>query len=109
MGIYRGKNFSPYTNYIIAASTTSANQVVVQPTFNAGSPINGATDLLVSNNTSGVAYVSWGLTAQTATSANIAIMPGAIMAIDMGLAATNVAVLLSAGSGNVYISIGVGT
>lgn len=109
MGFYRGKNFNPFNNYIVAASTTSANQVVAQPTGNDGAPITAATDLLVANNTTGVAFISWGLVAQTATNANVAVLPGAIMTFDMGTPATNVAVLLSTSSGNVYISIGTGT
>jgi hypothetical protein len=63
MALYRGQNFNPYNNYIISASGTSANQVVVQPTANTGAI---AKDLLVYNSTTAVAYVAWGTTTQTA-------------------------------------------
>ena len=113
MGIYRGKNFTPFNSYVISASTASANQVVVQPTQTGAGTImpvqTPATDLMVSNTTGAVAYVAWGTTAQTATSSNVAVAAGAIEIFDMGVAATNVAVLLASGTGSVDISIGVGT
>lgn len=111
MGLYRGKNFAPFNNYIVSASTSSANQVVVQPSAQSeGLPVGGgATDLLVYNATTGVAFITWGTTTQTATNAGVAVGPGAIMMFDMGIPATNVGVLLSTGSGSVYISIGIGT
>ena len=108
MGVYRGKNFSPFASYPISASTTSVNQVVSQPTFSVGMPITPAQDLMVANNTSAAAFVAWGLTAQTATSSNVAVLPGEVAIFDMGTAATNVAILLSTGTGTVYISIGAG-
>lgn len=100
-----GQNFSPFNNYIVAATTSSTNQVVVQPTLG-----QKCRDLTISNNSTGVAYIAWGQTTQTATSSNFAVLPGAIMTIDMGLnPVTNIAVLLATGSGNVYLSIGIGT
>lgn len=98
------QNFLPYGNYTVAATATSQNIVVAEPTY--GTP---CTDLLISNSTTSVAFVSWGTTAQTATSSSFAVLPGAIMAVDTGTTPiTNIAVILATGTGNVYLSIGIG-
>ena len=104
MAITRTKNFTPYGNYTVAASTTSANQVITQPASG-----EVANDLQISNSTAGVAFITYGTSAQTATSAGFAVMPGAIEVISMGnLPITNIGVILSAGSGSVYLSNGLG-
>lgn len=101
---YTGKNFTPYETHAVSASTTSANQTFTQPAQG-----ESARDLLVQNPTDAVVFVKWGTTAQTATASSFPVMPGAIMIIDTGTTpATNVAVLLSSGTGTIYLSLGVG-
>ena len=111
MSNYRGKNFTPFNNYTVAFANTAASQntVVVQPTNISGGGIS-AQDLLISNSTSSVAFIAWGLTTQTAlVASSFPVLPGETMIIDMGQAATNVAVVLSAAAtGSVYLSIGAG-
>lgn len=106
MATYQGKNFSPFGNYTVnTPGASSTNTVVTQPT-------NGrvASDLTISNATNQIVFVAWGLTAATATTSSFAVMPGAIMTIDMALASTNIAVIAAATStGAVYLSIGLGT
>lgn len=101
----RNQNFSPFGNYAISATTSSTNQAVTQPTLG-----SIARDLYIYNPTSGIAFVAYGLTSQTAsTTTSFAVPPGAAIIIDTDIATTNVAVILSTGSGTVYISIGVGS
>ena len=101
----RGQNFTPYGNYAISATTSSTNQAVTQPSSG-----TGARDLYIYNPNAGIAFVAYGTTSQTAnTTTSFAVPPGAAMIIDMDVFATNVAVIMSTGSGTVYISVGTGT
>lgn len=101
---YPSKNFTPYASYTVSASTTSANTVVAQPAIG-----EAVTDFLVQNAASSTAFLAWGTTAQTATSAGFPVLAGSIMTISAGtVPITNIAVILESGTGNVYISTGAG-
>lgn len=102
----RGQNFSPFANFTVSASGTSQNTTVTQPT--AGAPCR---DLLISNGTTGTCFVKWGVGSQTATAAaDFAVLPGAIMTIDMGpLPVTGIGVITPSGTGSIYLSVGTGT
>lgn len=109
MSIYQGQNFSPYANYTVSATTTSANQVVTQPSTGPAASV-----IEVSNNATGVAFVAWNSTAgtgATATTASYPILPGQTKLVNCGMAVQNVAVILDTGttSAKVYVSIGNGT
>lgn len=108
------KNFKGYQqSYAIAASTTSANQVVSQPaksTESAGYGAGGYTDLHIYNATAGIAFISYGMSAATATTSSPDfVAPGAEVVIAMGIPATNIAVILSSGSGYIYAAVGEGS
>lgn len=108
-------NFSPKNcnadgNYTIAASTTGTNQVMQQPpsgTYGA----NGYNTILITNSASSAAFLSWGMTNQAGvvSTSSFQVPPGAVMTIDMGFPATNIAAILASGTGNVYISLGNGS
>lgn len=108
-------NFSPKNctadgNYTIAASTTGTNQVMQQPpaaTYGA----NGYITLLITNSSSSAAFLSWGMTNQAGvvSTSSFQVPAGSVMTIDMAFPATNVAVILASGTGNVYISLGNGS
>ena len=104
-----GQNFAPFNNYVLAATTSSQNTVVTQPSTTTGGKT--CRDLYIYNSTAGVAFVAWGQTSQTAsTSTSFAVAPGAVMVIDMGdNPVTNIGIILGTSSGNVYFSIGNGT
>lgn len=115
----RTGNFNPYLkSYTLAATATSQNTAVTQPTTgDSNNAIQqtagegaGYTDLLVYNaSASAVAFVSWGTSAATATLTSAAFVPpGTSRVFNMGLAATNIAVILSTSTGNVYFAVGEG-
>lgn len=100
-----GQNFQPYQIVVISASTSSANTSVTQP-------ISGmkASDLCIDNPTTAICYVAWGTTTQTAFNTSFPVLAGSAAKIFTGLPPiTNIAVLLSTGTGNITASIGVGT
>lgn len=106
----RTLNFCPKNNYTVAATTSSSNTVVANGTLNEGSQY---TDICISNNTAGVAYIKWGTTSQTAVVGGLTSFPilaGETVTLNTGLAVTNVGVILAGGtaSGNVFITLGVG-
>lgn len=89
------------TTKTVSASTTSASATWADN--------DKAGDCLrVFNNTTAVAFLKYGLGTQTATTANIAIAPGAVEVIMIGEAADTVAVILSTGTGSVYLTKGSG-
>ena len=99
-------NFCPNQSYIISASTTTANQLIAQPSIPGGQPY---TDLYVYNAAAAVAYIGWGTASNTAaTNANIAVAPGNTVILNMGSGYNYVAALLASSTGNVYISVGNG-
>lgn len=92
--------FSPETAGLIAASTTSTAVAL---------PGNGPS-LLVYNSTSGIAFLSLGAsTSLTATGNNLPIPPGQQMLLSVGTTVTAAAVVLSSGSGTVYLTRGSGS
>lgn len=107
------KNFKASgSSYTLSATTSSQNTVVAQPTPVAGTAgfAGGYCDLHVYNSTTGVAFIAYGTSAATATtSSGDFVAPGAEVVISMGMPATNVAIILSAGSGNVYFAVGEGS
>jgi hypothetical protein len=108
MAVQRTLNFQPTSNssnYTVAATNASTNQVVTQPNNTGLAGI----DLLISNGAATVAHLRWGTVAQTAVTTDFAVLPGETMVVNMGVAATNIAVILESGSGNVYLSLGIGS
>lgn len=108
------QNFTPALNYTLAATTTSQNTAITQPASAAGVGLAGSgggyVNLRIYNATAAVAFISWGMSAQTATvAASFPVGPGASPVINMGCPATNVGCILSAGTGNVYFSPGGGS
>lgn len=100
------EDFNPSLNYTISASTTSANQVIAQPT----APY-GYRRIRIFNNAADIAFVTWGSASQTAVQDTVncvQVGAGAIETFDMGSAYTNVGVILiaAASAGKVYVSIG---
>jgi len=87
--------FIPTGTVAVAASTSSVVAAL---------PGQGDT-LLIYNTTSGVAFVVAG---PTATTAGYVVPPGARGLMKCGLVATQVAVILSTGSGTVYVTQGTG-
>lgn len=107
------QSFNPILNYTVAATTNNVDTTIAQPTAVAGAAgtANGHTCLLVQNQASGVAYVDWGTTAQTAAVGGLGSLPvpaNAALLVDMGGPMTHVAVILGSGSGSVYLSVGNG-
>ena len=108
------ENFYPQLNYTVSATTNNVNTVIAQPPAVAGSAGtgNGHCNLLVQNQSTGIAYVAWGMTAATAAVGGISSVPvpvGAAMVFGMGGPMTNVAVILGSGSGSVFLSVGTGS
>jgi len=104
---FKGANAS----YTVAATTTSSNTVISQPSTTSGSGYGsmGYSDLKIYNASTGIAFVSYGMSAATATTSSPDfIAPGAVEIISMGIPATNVSVVLSSGAGNVYLCVGEG-
>lgn len=78
----------------VSASTTSANATLL--TTN-----NGA--LRVTNGTTAVAFVRSGNGTQTATTSDFPIAPNTTVVVDKDPNHTNVGVILSTGTGTVYV------
>jgi hypothetical protein len=92
--------FSPEATVHIAAGTVSSAVALSG---------NGPS-LLVFNSTSSVAFLSLGAsTSLTATSSSLPIPAGAQILLSVGPTVTGVAVLLSSGSGTVYLTRGSGS
>jgi len=106
------KNFKGFgSSYTLAATTSSQNTVVAQPAAVSGTAgfAGGYTDLHVYNGASGTAFIAYGTSSATATTSSPDfVAPGAEVVIGMGMPATNVAIILASGSGNVYFAIGEG-
>lgn len=100
-------NFSPNSNYTIAASGTSTNIALTQPSEPGGS--GGNRDLQIFNSAAAPAFARWGEGTLTATTSDYVIAPGAIQVVRMGSNYTSLAVILSTGTGNVYVSLGSGS
>lgn len=64
--------------------------------------------LRVFNSTTAIAFIHFGNGAQTATSADLPIAPGAVEVIQVGGYANTVAVILSTSTGSVYVTKGSG-
>jgi hypothetical protein len=107
------KNFKGFgSSYTLAATTTSQNTAVSQPAAVAGTAgfAGGYSDLEVYNGSTGVAFIAYGTSPATATTSSPDfVAPGAIVILNMGMPATNVAIILSSGSGNVYFAVGEGS
>lgn len=89
------------TTLTISASTTSADES--WPT-----PGSDGDCLRVFNATDGIAFIAIGRGAQTATTANIPIAPNSVEVIGCSDGSDTVAVILSAGTGSVYVTKGEG-
>ncbi len=105
----RMQNFNPNQNITLNCTTTSAGANITQNfTTSNSSPL---TDIRIANSGTSVAFVNWaggtGVTATTTT--GVAILAGAVESFNMGVAAQSVAAIMSAGTANVYVSIGEGS
>ena len=76
-------------------------------TTNAG-PVGGNTVLRIANTGTGLAFVRWGVGAQTAVTTDMPILPGTVEVFGMGLTANNVAAITATGSTTLYITCGDG-
>ncbi len=85
----------------LSASTTSANGALAGDTTVASS-------IRVYNGSTAVAFIKYGSGAQTATSADLPVAPGATEIFNIGPSVDNVAAILSTGTGNVYVTRGGG-
>lgn len=85
----------------ISGSTTTASAAW-------GASQNAGDCLRVFNSTTAIAFIHYGNGAQTATTADIPIAPGAVEVIQVGGYADTVAVILSTGTGSVYVTKGSG-
>lgn len=109
------QNFFPILNYTVSATASSVPQAIAQPPNVTGSAGNagGYTDVMISNSTVAVAYASWaagGTAVATVGGLNCVPIPsGATMVFAMGIPATSIAVILSTGTGNVFVSVGNGS
>lgn len=85
----------------IAAGTTSQDETL--PGERQGNTLQ------IFNNTSAVAFCTWGVGAQTAIAgASYPVAPGAVVVVNCLPQIDTVAVILSSGSGNVYFTKGWG-
>ena len=91
--------FQPVGTVTIAASTVSAN----------GALPPGGDAVLVTNSTAAVAFVRVDVGSPVATAADTPVLPGSARLLAAPSTVTAVAVLLSAGSGGVYVTRGSGT
>lgn len=91
--------FRPAGTAVAAVTTTSANIPLV----------GSGQALLVYNSTTAIAFFRLGrASALSASMADTPVPPGGRMLVDAGPFVTNAAVLLSAGTGNVYFTLGDG-
>jgi hypothetical protein len=101
MATYIG-NFNPNATKTIAASGTSAASSAFTP--NTQFP-----DFYVYNATTAIAFVRFGVASPTAVITDFPIPPGAAIVLSPGGAVVYAAVILSASTGNVYVSQGRGS
>ena len=112
MGINVANFKGAVQSFTLAATNSSQNTAVTQPPAVSGSAGNagGYTDILVYNASAGVAFLNFGMAAATATTTSPDfVAPGAMQIINMNCPYTNVAIILSAGTGNVYFALGSGS
>lgn len=89
------------SNKTISASTSSAS-VTWSDSEMAGDCLR------VFNGTTAIAFIKYGNGAQTATSSDYAVAPGAVEVLAVGSNTNTVAAILSTGSGSVYVVKGSG-
>jgi hypothetical protein len=90
--------FDPTASTSLAFSTTSAEVTTLSASDNIVRIYNGGT---------GVVFIRWGTTAQTAVATDMAIAPGAVEVFTKNNA-TRLAAIASSGSGTLYITTGNG-
>ena len=91
--------FRPAGTAVIAASTTPGNVTLA----------GGGSAVLVYNATGATAFFKLGAaTGLTATTSDTPVPPGGRMLVDAGPFVSNAAVVLSAGTGTVYFTLGDG-
>jgi hypothetical protein len=92
------KVFDPNFSTVLAVGVASAEVTTLPATDN---------QLRVYNSTTAPVFIRWGTTAQTAVATDLAIPPGGVEMFTKNNA-TRLAGIMSAGSGNLYISTGSG-
>lgn len=92
------KVFEPNASATLAVSTTSAEVTTLSATDN---------QVRLYNGTTGVVFVRWGTTAQTAVATDMAIAPGATEVFTKNNS-TRLAAIMASGSGSLYITTGTG-
>ena len=90
--------FVPSGTVTIAATTASASAALSQ----------GDT-VLIYNSSTGIAFVAFGNGSAAATIAGTPIPPGGSLMLYVGPIVNTAAVILSTGTGNVYVTAGTGT
>ena len=111
-------NFAPQSSYVINATTSSSNTALTQPTSlpnPSGAAVGGLpgyTDVVVYNAAAKVAYLSFGMSSQTATASSLyQVPPGAVMGFSLPGPMTNCGCILESGASaaNVYLMLGSGS
>ena len=90
--------FVPSGTATIAASTASAS-----------ASLSYGDTVIVYNATTAIAFVAFGAGSATATTASTPVPPGGSLMLFVGPVVNYAAVILSTGSGNVYVTAGTGT
>ena len=99
--------FTPAINLTIAATTASASAAT-----NINPVMSGPDTVLIYNSSAAVAFIAFGAgsAAPVASAANgFAVPPGGTRLVYVGPTVNQVAAILAAGAGNVYVSVGTGT
>jgi hypothetical protein len=87
----------------------SATATFAATTSTLSAPLGSGDTALVYNASAGIAFVSFGNGAAVATLTGVPIPPGATRLLYIGPVANFAAVILSTGTGNVYVTSGNGT
>jgi hypothetical protein len=90
--------FSSAASGVIAATTTSASRALVATDR----------DMRVYNAGTTIAFIRWGIGAQTAVATDVAVPPGTVHTFNKGNADT-VAVIMASATANIYVSTGFGS
>lgn len=101
--------FYPTSSYTISATAASSNTALTQPTGAAGG--GGYSRIKVFNTSTTVAaYLSWGMTSQTASNTSPGIAaPNQWTTFEMGAPYTNLGVIMaSAGTVTIFVMLGDG-
>jgi hypothetical protein len=102
-------NFTPINGagVALAATTTSASTTFVAGTPAGTNTILNATDVMLYNSGTTLAFCRWGVGAQTAVATDVPIPPGTVQVFFKGVSDT-VACIMGSGSATIYVMPGNG-